>query len=53
MKIDTNRLKTVSFKTTEQLWDDFIAATHKNGTTVTNVLEALMAGYITDRKSVV
>ena len=47
MKIDTNRLKTVSFKTTEQLWDDFVAATHKNGTTVTNVLEALMAGYIT------
>ena len=46
MKIDTNRLKIASFKTTEQLWDDFIAATHKNGTTVTNVLEALMAGYI-------
>ena len=47
MKIDTNRLKIASFKTTEQLWDDFIAATHKNGTTVTDVLEVLMAGYIT------
>ncbi len=46
MKIDTTQLKIASFKTTEQLWNDFVTAAHKNGTTVTNVLEALMERYI-------
>ena len=46
MRIDTNQLKVASFKTTEPIWSDFIAATHKNGTTVNSVLESLMASYI-------
>ena len=46
MRIDTNQSKVASFKTTELIWNDFIAAIRKNGTTVNSVLESLMTSYI-------
>lgn len=46
MKIDTTQSKIVSFKTTSQLWDEFVTVACQNGATANNILEALIAGYI-------
>ncbi len=46
MRVESNKLKIASFSTKEQLWDDFVAATEKNGATVTDVLGALMEQYV-------
>jgi two-component system, chemotaxis family, CheB/CheR fusion protein len=46
MIVDTDRLKIASFKTKEKLWDEFIVAAHKNGSTVTSVLESAIADYL-------
>ncbi len=47
MKVDTTQWKIASFKTKERLWNEFVTAAHKNGSTATNVLAALMERYIT------
>lgn len=46
MKIDTIQSKIVSFKTTSKLWDEFVATAHQNGVVATNILAALIEGYI-------
>jgi CheY-like chemotaxis protein len=46
MTVDTNQWKIASFKITEKLWGEFVTAAHQNGSTATEVLEALMAEYI-------
>ncbi len=46
MKSDPSHSKIASFKTTENLWNDFVTATHNNGSTVAKALEALMVGYV-------
>jgi two-component system, chemotaxis family, CheB/CheR fusion protein len=46
MIVDTDRLKIASFKTKEKLWDEFVVATHKNGSNVTSVLESAIADYL-------
>ena len=46
MTVDTERWKIASFKTKEKLWDEFVAAAHKNGSTATNALEDLIEKYI-------
>lgn len=46
MTVNTERWKIASFKTKEKLWDEFVAAAHKNGSTATNALEDLIEKYI-------
>ena len=46
MTVDLNQWKIASFKTKAKLWNDFVTAAHQNGSTATNVLEALIEQYI-------
>lgn len=46
MRVDINQLKIASFKTKEKLWDEFVMAAHKNGSTVANVLESAIEDYL-------